>query len=262
MLIANTRRSRQPTSSGPPPYINWSSPFARGLRFAWVASHPQIELVTRVRQSAGVGTSAVYGTGGVARVAAANETVQFADRADWDILGDITCMAGVSWKASASTTDPSVITKASASSDLANCPFAFGFYNNADVDNVRVRLGRAHATGTRHWANGSDISVLDTYFSMAASAGSAMEVAPAFYINGRDVTGTPLNLFSGAGTGAPTANGNAPTIHGTHLLTRDNGQRIYWIYIWARQLSAREHYLLGRRGWNRGDVGLFKALSC
>lgn len=243
LLQTRSRANIQPTPAGPPPQINWAHPLARDLRFAWIATHPTIELVTRAHQSAGTGTSRAHGSHGACRIAAANETVQFADRADgsWDILGDISCVAGASYDNTIN--DSRIITKMGPDSFSAS-PFLFGYYSLADPNFVRVTLGRSGASnGGRHWAAGTALgsSSVNQYLVLGASGGSSIENAPTLYVNGRNYTGSPLNLYSASGTGAPTANANAVAIHGSYALTLDCPQRIYFTYVWARQLAQMEH---------------------
>jgi hypothetical protein len=106
------------------------------------------------------------------------------------------------------------------------------------IENGAVSLNRAN-TGFRVWNSVATVAPLQLA-TVAATQGANIGTAPKFYINGVFDTGTPVNRFSGSGTGAPTASATTLKIGLNSNAANQYFGEIYDILVLNRECTAAE----------------------
>lgn len=173
----------------------------------------------------------------------ASSYAQFADNADYNVLGEVTIIAQI--RTGGVTIQQGVVTKCETSGG-ANTPWALLIESDGAVS-----LNRSNASGGtpfRVWASSAKLSA-NTNYVIAVSQVADIGVAPKFYINQAFDSGAATSLYGGLGTGAPTSNTTSVKIGNRTDLANQFFGEVYDALVFKRALSASEIAALSRNIW-------------
>lgn len=162
----------------------------------------------------------------------------FSNHADHDTLGGVTILGLV--QPSSVSGQMTVVSKDTGGGGT-NTPLGLL------LDSGAVSLNRANA-GFRVWKGVATLAA-GQLAVVAATQGANIGTAPKFYINGEFDTGTPVNLFSGAGTGAPIATSEGIKLTANTSFANRFLGGIYGALVLNKEYSAEQVAELSRNLW-------------